>query len=99
MVAHFLKEIEDKAYALVTVFHPHAPRRPRGRGGRLTPPAAAGGLHPAARLGHLFAAAARLARRAARDEGRARGDGADRRAGVLPAGAPPRRGLEGVGPL
>src|SRR5215204_2132118 len=104
MVAHFRASVRQRRlktnpYALVTVFHPHAPRRPRRRGGRLAPPAAARGLYPTTRLGYLLAAAAGLACRAARDESPARRDGSHRRAGVLPARPPPRRGLEGVRPL
>src|SRR3954468_20470970 len=87
---------EPKLYALVTVLHPPPSRRPRRRGGRLAPSASARGLHTTARLGNLFVPALGLARRAARDEGHTRGDGRDRRAGVLPARAPPGRRLEGV---
>src|SRR2546421_11079829 len=83
-------------YALVTVFHSHASRRPGGRRGRLAPTSPARGLHTTARRGDLLVPPPGLARRAARDEDHTRGDGRRGRPGVLPAGASSVGCVEGV---
>src|ERR1043165_2598399 len=82
-IYYFFDWRELRTYALVTIFHPHAARRPRRRGSHLAQAFATRRACPAIGRRHLFPAASGTARLAQDSTNPARRDDPHRRAGII----------------